>query len=350
MKVLLWSLLVISLLAVPAFGQLPLGTVANVQALNSCPSQRGFAAGMHCYQATVSCPLNAEIGVYYGVRQPAGQAKGTIMIASGGGGHSVNIDLPGYSSPLAFLAAGYRVIEFVWSSDWEDTGLQQKSIKTAACGPSTIMAYLNSTFSGLSDASCAYGFSGGSGALGYALTYYNAGSYLDKVELLSGPAFGDVEEGCKVPNAPPIQICHAGQYNCIGNEWTAKPQYIQGSAVSLRNWTGDQSCQGSSVTSEVSNIAWKEQSNVDGLPDASYYYPQTALAGWICSNAINSSAPQGEFFYNQFTTDSQTAGYSLTRIDGCAGSEGIEAGRTPRGELGFTAVSQDMIQGCVNRH
>jgi hypothetical protein len=60
---------------------LPLGTVTNVSRLSSCPA--GFFAGMTCYQARMSCPNTAEIGFTYGAKEPAGAAKGTIVLLEG---------------------------------------------------------------------------------------------------------------------------------------------------------------------------------------------------------------------------------------------------------------------------
>jgi len=45
---------------------------------------------------------------------------------------------------------------------------------------------------------CALGDSAGSAAVAYSLAYYNAGSYFDNVELLSGPVLSDIEQGCQV--------------------------------------------------------------------------------------------------------------------------------------------------------
>jgi hypothetical protein len=77
------------------------------------------------------------------------------------------------------------------------------------------------------------------------------------------------------------------------------------------------------------------------------------MAGWLCSNIAgsqNNSTAQGEFFYEQFTNSTQTAGYSVTRIDNCSGNEGVSDGVTPQGESGYSAISQGMIAGCIRRH
>jgi hypothetical protein len=92
---------------------------------------------------------------------------------------------------------------------------------------------------------------------------------------------------------------------------------------------------------------------VDGTNNPSFSYPRTSMAAWLCSNVAteqNNSAAQGEFFYQQFTSFRQTAGYSVTRIDHCTGTEGVSNGVTPQGVSGMTAISQDMVAACVRRH
>ncbi len=77
------------------------------------------------------------------------------------------------------------------------------------------------------------------------------------------------------------------------------------------------------------------------------------MTGSFCSNIAgsqNNSVAQGEFFYEQFTNSTQTAGYSVTRIDNCSGNEGVSDGVTPQGESGYSAISQGMIAGCIRRH
>jgi hypothetical protein len=92
---------------------------------------------------------------------------------------------------------------------------------------------------------------------------------------------------------------------------------------------------------------------VDGTDNPSFTYPQTSVAGYLCSNldsVQNNSAAQGEFFYQQFTSSRQTAAYSVTRIDHCSGSEGVTDGETPQGETGFVAISEHMLSSCIKRH
>ncbi len=155
-----------------------------------------------------------------------------------------------------------------------------------------------------------------------------------------------------MPKAPAVTVCPNGQFGCEGSAWSDRPQYIQGAQLAVGRWTG-LTCQPGSQTTAANNANWKAMSIVDGTKGPSFSYPDTAMAGWLCSNGMNNSAAEGQIFYQQFATRSQTADFSVTRVDGCGGSEGLDVGTTPRGQNGFTAISSDMLDpvaGCIKRH
>lgn len=348
---LIQGILAACLAVIPAPAQrapLPLGTVSGVTQLASCPS--GFLSGMTCYQAQVNCPDTENLGFTYGFEDPGGTSSGTIVLLEGGGGTNAS---GGESYAEEYLENGFRVVQLAWDSAWELANTTPStSIKTAACRPATFLSFVfQNVHSG--GGMCAQGDSGGSGAVAYSLAWYGAANFLDKVELLSGPVFGDIEQGCIVPNAPTSIVCPAGQLGCNGSPWPDSPAYVGGANILIDGWTDDPTCNGGQTTSQASNQRWKAMSIVDGTDDPSFSYPQTAMAGWLCSNVDtvqNNSAAEGEFFYEQFTSFRQTAGYSVTRIDHCEGTEGVSQGVTPQGVEGLTAISQDMIAGCFNRH
>ena len=326
---------------------LPFGTVTNVSQLSACPA--GFFKGMTCFQARMSCPDTVEIGLVYGSKEPSGTPKGTIVLLEGGTGKSAS---GGSNYAAKYLDDGFRVVDLAWESAWEVTGVATSSIKTAACRPATFLSYVSTNLN--TDGSmCAQGDSAGSGAVAYSLAWYGAGSFLDKAELLSGPVFGNIEQGCIVPKAPVSTICPEGQYGCNGAPWPDSPAYVGGDITAIDAWSGRPTCNGTQTTSKLADLSWKAMSIVDGTDNPSFSYPQTAMAGWLCSNIAgsqNNSAAQGEFFHEQFTNSTQTAGYSVTRIDNCSGNEGVSDGVTPQGESGYNAISQDMIAGCIKRH
>jgi hypothetical protein len=136
--------------------------------------------------------------------------------------------------------------------------------------PRNLLSYINSTaqFHASGTAMCAQGASAGSGGIGYGLTWYNTGSFLTNVELLSGPVFSNIQAGCQVGNsaASCVDICssatqcggnvsnpcglqsciNGSDYKCsagtkteVGNmAWIPDPHYISSYATAVQNWTG----------------------------------------------------------------------------------------------------------------
>jgi len=316
---------------------------------------------MTCYQATVSCANTDNINVIYGYKTPAGAVKGTIFLHAGSGGTTAftYATLAGQTYVDSYFKSGYRVVELEWASDWETaTGAGPENIKTAACRPATLLNYVYENIHGGSAGQggmCAHGNSAGSAAMAYALTWYKSDAFLDKVVLTSGPVLGDIEAGCQVPKVPPITVCASGQFGCVGGPWSDAPQYQQGSNAPQK-WTGDKTCNNvpaGQSTSTASNAAWKAQSIVDGTANANFSYPKTALSGWLCSNGLNPSAAQGQYYFQNILSPSQTAAFSLYRVDSCIEAEDVWNGTTSSGQSAFDASVNDMVDpvaGCVKRH
>ncbi|MBZ5680121.1 MAG: hypothetical protein LAO24_08445 [Acidobacteriia bacterium] len=345
---LLFGLKVASAQAAP----LALGSISAVTPLTTCPT--GYNPGARCFQAGVSCPDTLSIQVTYGVSNPRGIPRGTIVLLKGAGGtqpYGGGSGLGNYGA--SYLQAGYRIVQTAWATDWEDTGISNgKSVKAAACRPATLLNFFDQNVYDGNGGICAQGFSAGSAQLAYSLALYGSANFLDKVELLSGPVLSDIAQGCMVPEAPPVTVCPPGQLGCVGSPWRDRPQYVVGFQSLVSRWTGIP-CQSKTTTWAQDNLAWKSMSIVDGTRTPSFSYPKTAVAGWLCSNALNNSAAQGELFFVNFTSPAQTAHYSLTRIDGCSGPEGVDSGTTPQGEIGFLAITSDMtdpVAGCIKRH
>jgi hypothetical protein len=243
-------------LAIPACaqGSLSLGTLTNVSSPSSCNSGGGFyyyvypntglALNMTCQTATVSNCNNLSVttspwGVTIGYLNPVGVvsgvsvAKGLIVLHSGDGG----ITPASYALTDAYFRAGYEVVQVAWADDWEmisDPLSGTGNIQAAACRPATVFnwVFLNlfpAVFNPNHQAGmCAHGDSAESAAIVYSLAYYNAGSYLDNVELLSGPVFSDIEQGCGVgtglgsaARTPSLCVRQAVQTKHGGANWAA---------------------------------------------------------------------------------------------------------------------------------
>lgn len=381
----------------------------------SCPSGWYFynnganSIPMSCFDATISCTATQnmdDIGLTFGWLNPAGivpnvtQALGTIVLFNGGGGGP----LPGnFNFADSYFKAGYEVVQVAFAEDWEQTfgnfGTGDvPNIQNAACRPATFLNYIYSNanfFPAVSNAYskagfCAHGLSAGSAAIAYSLAYYGAYKWLDNVELVSGPVLSDVKQGCQVPNANPVTVCgltnyNGGQYGCQlgtgGSTWTLDPTYIQGAQNAVTSWTNaSPSCanaMGQNTSSE--NQAWLNQSIVDqstggsGQPPVpTFYYPGTAMSGWLCRSVVNigdppyncaangnnsaiwcpnNSSPQGQIFYANIGASNPPPNYGVYAVDNCQHSEGVEEGNVPgfdppyfQGTItGSNAVTYDMV-------
>jgi hypothetical protein len=182
---------------------------------------------------------------------------------------------------------------------------------------------------------------------------------LDNAELLSGPVFSDMEQGCEYPQPPLLTVCPAGQFGCNGAAFQDSPSYTPGTALGVGQITGDTTCggnpNGNTPTTPQSNANWKAMSIVNGTSMPGFSYPQTSLAGWVCNNGTtsvgNNSAAQGDIFYLEFTSTQQTGGaFSLNPISNWNGDEGVDPGSTASGVTGSVAISNDMIAHCIVRH
>lgn len=392
--------LAIGLLAARSEAQLPLGQVQNQQALTSCPGHNWFfytsgsnTYNMNCVSASLnSCPGAQNMAFTYGYLSPSVinvPLNGVIVYIDGGGGTLPAGESVGATSAFSqltyYFRQGYEIVQLAWSSDWEAVDLPWPystqplgNIQAAACRPATFLNFVYSTiFDSISQANpkagmCAQGLSAGSAQVAYSMAYYGAASWLDNVELISGPVFSDVKQGCLVPNATPVTVCPSGQYGCqLGTDtpWTLPPTYDVPQNGSVGAWTDDPTCAGSGTTSSSSNAAWLAQSIVDQGTGATptFSYPSTAMTAWLCRTLANqhtvsqcaadyterycpnNSSPQGEIFYSQITGANPPAHYNVYSVDNCNGSEGVidtdSQVSALNNEDGLDAIKFDMAGG-----
>jgi hypothetical protein len=345
-----------------------------------------------CQTATVqNCPSAANLNVTYSYDAPA-SPKGTIVFLSGGAG---TVDAGDVNAASYYFSQGYEVIQVEWSDDWElttipseyggsDTTTYTANIQLAACRNATLLNYIfNGGNTNLYNGGgrCAQGSSAGSAAIAYSLTFYGAGSYLDAVELISGPPLANIEQGCVVPTAPELTVCPAGQFGCkLGDSspWVLGPQYT-GAKSGVQSWTGDPTCAAGVTTSSSSNQAWLEQSIVnDGTNNPVYSYPNTSMTAWLCQSVEdsnlcvggtntgqggspqdycpNNSTSQAQFYYAKLTGDPSNlpaAPFNVYAVQNCNGPEGVTSTSTNVPALnnidGQTAVEQDMMNRCVKQ-
>jgi hypothetical protein len=367
-------------------------SVNDLSGPQTCLPTWGFHPGMNCYTASVSCPNTSDVDLAIGYENPSGPGTnlGTIVLLSGDGGvtpvstDGSEDDYVNFYLNTDPAGDGYQVVEWKWHNPdgwgWEDTGISNgENIQTASCRPATFLwwvynnLYVNNTHD--TRGFCAQGMSAGSAAIAYTIAYWGGGTSslpLDKVELLSGPVFGDIEKGCVQPPDPVVTVCPSGQTGCQPgslNPWTASPKYVFGTESHVGTWSGDSHCayDPAGWTTQTENTTWKNMSIVDGSlgpipPKPTYYYPNTAMSGWLCQSVfqgqqcngtykycMNNSSSQGQQYYYQIAQDQPSQpNFNVYAVRNCDGAEGV-SGKSdpdvpgyPGDPKGFYAISGDM--------
>jgi hypothetical protein len=374
--------LALCLFATPsrAQGSLSIGSLSTPPVtLASCPgagwysytSSIGVVTPMTCFTSAVTnCPNAQTLNLTYGYLSPAGiipgAVQGVIVFLNGGNGMEPDGPATGSSNANELdminydFGQGYEVVQLAWQYPWEQTNVPSQAggpnvanVQNAACRPATFLNYIyNTIYFPLTQppnknpkaGMCAQGDSAGSAAVAYSLAYYGAGSYLDNVELISGPVLSAIDQGCEEPAPPNVVICPPGQGCQLGggSDWSLAPTYLSGANTGVSNWTNIPGCGTAGVTSLVDDLAWEGQSIVDNgaAPDGAtptFSYPTTAMSAWLCRSlqsqqqncsgsnyeaqyCPNNSSPQGEIFYSQITQ--AQAHYDVYAADLCGGPEG----------------------------
>jgi|1186.fasta_scaffold08561_3 hypothetical protein len=303
---------------------LPLGTVSNLQTV-ACPA--GFTPGSNCQHLMIhACPRVSDVGVTIGIL--AGKL-GTIVLFTGATGTRPT----GGAFANDYHRAGYTVIDTDWDQGgWENTG-NTPNLLAASCRGATLLNFLST----ISTAPfCAQGTSAGSSEVAYAMAWYGLDTRLTNVELLSGPVMSDLNQGCEVPNVRPVTVIPTN-----GAPFSNAPQYVDQFIATVTRFTG-QNCQPATPTPSTASSSWLAQSIVQ--PTTPKLAFTTSISGWLCDNGLNNSAAQGAIFYSALGSN-----HSLTRVNGCSGSEGVAQGVTPQGINGLAAIEQDMKLHCVAR-
>jgi hypothetical protein len=305
--------------------------VGSVTGITSVSCASGFAPNSKCSQATISCPGTANLQFTYGVQQ--GTGAGTIVIYNGAAG----ITAGGSNYVASFNSSGFTTVQVAWATDWQDTGLATKNILTAACRPASVGQFVYANYYSTGG----YGVLGGSagaGAVGYWLAWYGGGNIIDNVEVASGPVYSDIEQGCEVPGANSLTIVPTD-----GSPWADTINFRGGPQNGLTTETGYACRPTTGNTSTAANASWLAQSTIQ--PGWTSSYPNTNVSGWVCNNAQNNSEAEAWVFFSQLTSP-----FSLTAVTGCTDSETVDGGYTPQGVLGSTAITDDMLAQCFQRH
>jgi hypothetical protein len=298
-----------------------LGTVAAAGV--SCPSDA--PSGATCTSLTVECPRLDDLSVTAIVTEPATSAIATILLHNNVGGEQL-LD-SGFVD--AYTAAGFRVVQAEWQSDWEQSDV---GVKHAACRFATLLEWIftNVHQSDRTHGFCAQSWGGGSGGLAFALSHYRAGAILDAITVSAGPPFARIDLGC-TPSAPSISPCATAA--------SVPVDYSGGVLQIISTWEEAPSC-GSSSPAPSEIVRWQHDSVLSS--EAVLAFPQTSLAAWYCTTDDDATIGQGSLFFSRVTSEANV--HCIT-----GGNAGACSGETPwPGAL--PDMVADMTTRCVPRH
>lgn len=340
----------------------------------------GWVSGETCVHATMHCDASLgvdDLGFTYGYLAPTGTINGTVVAFSGGGGTAPSTAAGTEALALQYYLSNHlEIVQVKWDSDWEMTTNPIPpdwfgNIQYSACRPAGVLHYVytKSTLFQPGGGMCAQGFSAGSAAVVYALSWYGAGwgttSYLDNVELLSGPVLSEVDTGCEVPVAPNVTVCQGAPGCQIASNvqpWSVTPEYVDGYENYPQKWSNIYSCANTSHgNTSMYNAVWNNMSILSSsVTSRQLSYPNTSMNAWLCANVydneepMNNSSSQGWLFYSYSGVNFMPNNWKVNAVSNCDGPEAVMGtdATGPDGVTGdaFALITNDMVNQCKPHH
>jgi hypothetical protein len=204
----------------------PVDTMPTFSQLPSCPG--GGVSGGTCYQINTTCDGVAPWSAYLKVNTPQTPPTplGTVIFGIGTGGsglydndpdffYGTNNDTNGGAAVVnGVLTAGYTTVQISFGAPFNNTNTENGwlqgpgGVRRLACRYATVADWIFKNQQVLNSSTptsapmCATGNSGGSGAIGYALTVYGLASEFAMVEPTSGPVMTRIDQGCSPQGNP----------------------------------------------------------------------------------------------------------------------------------------------------
>jgi hypothetical protein len=195
-----------------------LGTIAQTTAASAqitCPTFTGGSTGATCYQLKVSCDAIADYYAYLKVNTPTGTPAGTVILGTGTGGTSLYDNDPSFivgtfnggdTVVESVLSAGFTTVQVSFGDPFNPPTAQPNGwlqgpggVRRVACRYATVADWVYKNIHNSNTAPyCATGNSGGSGAIGYAVSEYGLASEFSLIEPTSGPVMTLLHQGCNV--------------------------------------------------------------------------------------------------------------------------------------------------------
>jgi len=318
----------------------PLGTASpstSSVAAFTCPTFADGLPGATCYKVNTTCDQIADYSAYLKVNTPSGSPKGTVIFGTGSGGSTLYDDSPeffytdsngvktngGQAVVQGILDAGYTTVQVSFGAPFDNTSAVANGwlqgpggVRRLACRYATVAEWIyeNIRISITTTPFCATGNSGGSGAIGYALSEYGLNTKFKMVELTSGPVMTRLDAGCS-PH---------GNFNYNGT--TACPSPPTDLSFSP----------GSGGTASIIDTA---------------YQSVGATTPTLCSDGVNAVNPNNFLRFESDSIDfspskSPALPISGTRISVLFGRNDT-SNAVPQGEWWWKSVSPPPAQACV---
>ncbi len=318
----------------------PLGTASpstSSVAAFACPTFADGLPGATCYKVNTTCDQIADYSAYLKVNTPSGSPKGTVIFGTGSGGSTLYDDSPeffytdsngvktngGQAVVQGILDAGYTTVQVSFGAPFDNTSAVANGwlqgpggVRRLACRYATVAEWIyeNIHISSTTTPFCATGNSGGSGAIGYALSEYGLNTKFKMVELTSGPVMTRLDAGCS-PH---------GNFNYNGT--TACPSPPTDLSFSP----------GSGGTASIIDTA---------------YQSVGATTPTLCSDGVNAVNPNNFLRFESDSIDfspskSPALPISGTRISVLFGRNDT-SNAVPQGEWWWKSVSPPPAQACV---
>jgi hypothetical protein len=260
----------------------PAVALGSVSSETSVPCPAGAASGATCASLVVACAGMDDLGVVVASSDPPTLPMKTIVLHNYVGG----TDFFDEGFVDAYHAAGFRVVQPKWSSDWETS---TRGLRHAACRYATLLQWIAMHDGNRARAFCAQSWGGGSGGLVMSLAHYGTGDVLDAITVSGGPPFSRVDLGCD-PTSPPRNVC--------GKSFPVA--YSGGPLGAISGWEMSPSC-GKSGADGDRIARWNRDSILsDG---ATLAYPKTSIAAWYCDVDADPTVGQGSLFLDAVTSE-----------------------------------------------
>ena len=331
----LMALILIGLAATPAFGDDPTAESeqttlqsGRVTVLGPVTCPFGATDGAACTSVSVSCPKIPDLTGTLSEASPSGTPIGTVILANGGGGTTF------FNAGFAnnYLNDGFRVVQLLWASDWEDTG--GVGVKSAACRPATIFRYAFYTVHNADRTTgfCAQGTSGGGASIAYSLAQYGMSNYFDYVLISGGPGVTRMDYGCdkSLYTGPTLNLCPL----------LTNAPYAYTGGKQVNGWENTTTCDAKTpLQSDINK--WAADSVV--TTTGNYTYPKTGMSWYFCvTPPANDSNGQGKFLIDQVHPKNVP---DVSCYSGICKSESVWQDKTA-----FNAMAAEMLSQCVPNH